>query len=402
MSRILHVVTGIILLALVLTINIAGAAEPEEMRADLNLSKTVSSAGPYAIDDEVTWAITLRNDGPANATNITLQEDLSQLTGLKNITADADRGEYNITTNVWSIDELDNSTSATLTLKTNFTVAGVKTNRITITGLNETDPVPGNNQAEAVVQFNTSGSIGQDEPLSANLVIRPTTLNLNSKGVFTVYLSLTGATFNTEERSKKPRVDYASSTLTCGGADMIRASVSGKDGGTLIAKFHRYDLENVTPGEGVKINCSGTLVVNGNAVNVQGNDTIRVIGEKKGLDNILSRLWKFLGIEKDDIEINESEDGNITVTFSLDPDNFKNSGQIKKTLKKQDNKSDMGEGNEIAVSEQTRNREENQVKNNGDDKQNREKNTDNKSDKGNKGEDKRNDESPGKSAGKKN
>ncbi|MFY9800654.1 MAG: DUF11 domain-containing protein [Methanoregula sp.] len=374
---------------------------PLEQESDLNVSKTVSSAGPYAIDDEVTWAITLRNDGPANATNITLQEDISQLTGLKNITAVSDRGIYNTTTNIWSIDELDNATSATLTIKTNFTAAGVKTNRISITGLNETDPVPGNNQAEAVVQFNTSGSMDEDEPLSANLVIRPTTLNLNSKGVFTVYISLTGATFNTAEGGKKPRVDYASSTLTCGGADMIRASVSAKDGGTLIAKFHRSDLENVTPGEGVKINCSGALVVNGNTVNIQGNDTIRVIGEKKGLDKMLSRLWKFLGIEKDDIEINESEDGNMTVTFSLNPDNFRNSGQIKKILK-QDNKSDRGEGNEIAVSEQTQIREENQVKNNGDDKQNREKNTDNKSDKDNKAKDKRNDESAGKSAGKKN
>jgi uncharacterized repeat protein (TIGR01451 family) len=394
-------ITGAILLVLVFNTGIAAASEGEETHADLNVSKVVSSPGPYTFNDEVTWVVTLTNNGPANATSIMLQEDISQLTGLKNLTTDTDRGIYNTTTNTWSIDELDNATSATLTIKTNFTAAGVKTNRITITGLNETDPVPDNNQAEAVVQFNTSGSMDEDEPLSANLVIRPTTLDINSKGVFTVYITLTGVTFNTAEGGKKPRVDYANSTLTCGGADMIRASVSAKDGGTLIAKFHRSDLENVTPGEGGKINCSGALVVNGNTVNVQGNDTIRVIGEKKGLDNILSRLWKFLGIEKDDIEINESEDGNITVTFSLNPDNFKNSGQIKKILK-QDNKSDRGEGNEIAVSEQTQIREENQVKNNGDDKQNREKNIDNKSDKDNKGKDKRNDESAGKSAGKKN
>ncbi len=170
--------------------------------------------------------------------------------------------------------------------------------------------------------------------MSANLVIRPTTLNLNSKGVFTVYVSLAGAGFKSSEGSKKPRIDYANSSLTCSGADMVRASVSNKDGGTLIAKFHRYDLENVTPGDGVIINCSGTLKVDDQSVTVEGNDTIRVIGDKKGLDKILSRLWKFLGIEKDDIEINESEDGNVTVTFTLNPDNFKNSGQVKKLLKK--------------------------------------------------------------------
>ena len=117
---------------------------------------------------------------------------------------------------------------------------------------------------------------------------------------------------------------------------MIRASVSNKDGGTLIAKFHRYDLENVTSGNGVTINCSGTLVVNGKPINVEGSDTIRVIGEKKGLDKILSGLWKFLGVEKDDVTITEGEDGNITVTLSLNPDNFRNPGLAKKILKYED------------------------------------------------------------------
>ena len=402
MTRFVRMITAAILLALVFTMGIAAAAENDGSHADLNVSKVVSSTGPYAIDDEVLWAITLTNNGPANATNITLKEDISQLYGLKDITAKTSIGLYNNTTNVWRIDELKNATAATLNVRTNFTTAGVKTNRIKITGLNETDPEPDNNQAEAVVQFNTSGRIKKDEPLSAKLIIRPATLNLDSRGVFTVYVSLTEAGFKSAEGSRKPRIDYANSSLTCSGAEMIRASVSDKDGGTLIAKFHRYDLENVTPGDGVIINCSGTLKVDDTIVTVEGNDTIRVIGEKKGLDKILSRLWKFLGIEKNDIEINESGDGNITVMFTLNPDNFKSPGLAKKLFKNQDDEPDTQTVNETTSIDQTHGGKEISERNNGDNKQIRQKTAGDKPDTASSGSSKDDDDSQAKSNGKKN
>ena len=229
-------------------------------------------------------------------------------------------------------------------------------------------------------------------------MIKPTTLNLNSKGVFTVYVTIAGiAEKSPADQRNKPRFDENNSSLTCGEAEMIGASVSNKDGGTLIAKFHRYDLENVTSGNGVKINCSGTLVVNGKPVTIEGSDTIRVIGEKKGMDKILSGLWKFLGIEKDDISVNESEDGNITVTLSLNPDNFRNPGLAKKILKYEDNESATGTDNETRLSVETQ--KEDTVKNNGNSKQIRENDPNNKPGKGN--NNKNDDESDGKSNGKK-
>jgi hypothetical protein len=366
----------------------------------------VSSTGPYEIDDEVTWVVTVWNNGPGNATNITIAEDISYLAGLKNITAVAGFGKYNATTNIWNIDELKNASYTTLTLKTTFNTSGNKINKVNITALNETDPILNNNHAEATIPFNTSDIITPyiipDSPVSADLVIKPNTLNLKRKGVFTVYIFLTGTSWMSQnEKTNKPRIDYANSSLTCSGADMVRANVSKKDGGTLIAKFHRQDLENVTAGDGVRINCSGTFLVNGKTIPVEGSDTIRVIGEKKGLDKVLSRLWKFLGIEKDDVEITEGEDGNITVTLSLNPDSFKNYGQAKKILKINDNEPTTGAVNETAVSDQTRGGKEKTSKNNGDNKI-RETNADDKPDKGNKGSDKQDDEAPGKSNGKKN
>jgi len=367
-------------------------------QADLIITKTVTSGGTYNLQDNVTWVVTLQNKGPDNATNITVAEDLSGLTGLHDISASASLGTYNSMTNLWNITELKNATSATLTITTNFSTAGKKINRVAITSHNETDPRPDDNMANASVQYNTTESIPPAAPVSAKLVIKPTTLNLKSKGVFTVYVTLSGigGTPPADQRNK-PRIDYNNSSLTCSGAEMIRASVSDKDDGTLIAKFHRSDLENVTAGKGVKINCSGTLVVNGKPIAIEGSDTIRVIGEKKGLDKILSGLWKFLGVEKDDVTITDGEDGNITVTLSLNPDNFRNPGLVKKILKYEDNKSSKGTGNETRTSYEIQ--KENTIKNNGNSKQIRENNPDNKPEKGN--NNKNDDQSDGKSNGKK-
>jgi uncharacterized repeat protein (TIGR01451 family) len=349
---------------------------PPGLKADLTISKTVSSSGPYNLQDNVTWVVTLQNKGPDNATNITVAEDLSGLTGLHDVSASASLGTYNSMTNIWNITELKNATSATLTITTTFSTAGKKINRVAITALNETDPYPDDHSANATVQYNTTESIPPDVPVSATLVIKPTTLNLKSKGVFTVYVALAGiADTPSSDSRNKPRIDYNNSSLTCGGAEMIRASVSNKDSGTLIAKFHRSDLENISSGKGVKINCSGTLVVNGKPINIEGSDTIRVIGEKKGLDKILSGLWKFLGVEKDDVTITEGEDGNITVTLSLNPDNFRNSGLAKKILKYEDNQSASRTGNETGRSDEIQ--KEDTIKNNGNSKQIRENNPDN-------------------------
>ena len=81
MTRIFGMIIGAILLALVFSCGIVCAAEGGETHADLNISKVVSSTGPYKINDEVVWIVTVRNNGPANATNISIAEDISLLPG---------------------------------------------------------------------------------------------------------------------------------------------------------------------------------------------------------------------------------------------------------------------------------------------------------------------------------
>jgi len=399
MVRVHHIVSGIILLTLFLSVGIVGAAAGDT--ANLSVSKVVSPAAHYYTGQPVKWVVTLLNNGPAKATNISLAENITGLSGLSDISAVAEQGVYNSTSHIWNISKLDRAKSIHLTITTVFGTEGTKTNNVDIVHLEETSY--GNNHAEATVVINNAAAVIPDQPLKVNLAIRPNTLNLNSKGVFTVFVTLNGGdSLFPFDANRKSRIDFADSSLTCGGAEMIRASVSNKDGGTLIAKFHRQDLEDVTSGPGVQINCSGTLSVNGESVDVEGSDTIRVIGEKKGLDKIISGLMKYLGLEKDDIAVNETEDGNTTLLVTLNPDMFKNSGQVKKALRTADSDTPAGAGNAQNAADKNSDQKQNTVKNNGKDKNIQENNAGDNPDKGNKNTNKGNDASNGKSNGKKN
>ena len=116
-----RIVKGCILLALIFMVSIVSAAEPQ---ADLNVTKVVSSTGPYAINDSVTWVVTVSNNGPDDATNVILKEDISQLSGHRDITVEVDDGTYDDATGTWTIPTLANASSASLTLVTNFSTNG--------------------------------------------------------------------------------------------------------------------------------------------------------------------------------------------------------------------------------------------------------------------------------------
>ncbi len=405
MTKLRNSISGIFLLTLVLMVGPVCAAVTD---ANLSVSKVVSSAAPFETGQPVTWNVTILNNGPADATNISLAEHLSGFSGQVDMSGTADLGTYNSTSRIWNISQLNNATSAHLTIITVFSTAGQQKNNVDIISLDQTNQ--GNTHADAIIPvINNAGAVIPDQPLKVSLEIKPTTLNLNSKGVFTVFITLSGedSPFPTGLDSK-PRIDFGNSSLTCGGAELVRASTSNKDGGTLIAKFHRQDLENVTSGSGVQINCSGTLSVNGQSIDVAGSDTIRVIGEKKGLDKFISGLMKYLGLEKEDIAVNETGDGNTTLSVTLNSNDFKNNGQMKKAIRTQDTAS-SGNGKVQNTADTNGGKQKNTEKNTGKDKNTNGKDTSiqngnagSNSDNGNKNTDKGSDSSNGKSNGKKN
>jgi len=403
MTKLRNIASGIFLLTLVLIVGSVCAAD-----ANLSVSKVVKSSAPFETGQPVTWDVTILNNGPADATNISLAEDLSGFSGQVDMSGTADIGTYDSATRIWNISRLNYTESAHLSIITVFSSSGQQTNNVKVLGLDQTNQ--GNTHAQAIIPvINNAGAVIPDQPLKVNLQIKPNTLNLNSKGVFTVFITLSeGDSAFPTDLDSKPRIDFGNSSLTCGGAELVRASTSNKDGGTLIAKFHRQDLENVTSGAGVQINCSGTLSVNGQSIDVAGSDTIRVIGEKKGLDKFISGLMKYLGLEKEDIALNETGDGNTTLSVTLNSNDFKNNGQMKKALKTQDTAS-SGNGKVQNTADTNGGKQKNTEKNTGKDKNTNGKDTSiqngnagSNSDNGNKNTDIGSDSSNGKSNGKKN
>ena len=106
-------------------------------------------------------------------------------------------------------------------------------------------------------------------PITATVRIEPETLNLNSKGVLTAFITL-------PEGLNVADIDL--DTVECEGAPAVRGHVAG--GHTFIAKFNRQDLVDVPTGDEVTLTVTGKLVT---GTPFAGSDTIRVIdkGGKK-------------------------------------------------------------------------------------------------------------------------
>ena len=97
---------------------------------DLNISKTVSDE--FIIKgDNVTFTVVVSNAGNGtNATNVEIRDAVPD--GLELLDADASLGDYNSTSNVWSIDKLVNGENATLTLTFKTTEFGEFNNTVKV------------------------------------------------------------------------------------------------------------------------------------------------------------------------------------------------------------------------------------------------------------------------------
>ena len=104
------------------------------------------------------------------------------------------------------------------------------------------------------------------EEIEATVTIKPESLNLTSRGVFTAFITLPEG-YDVS--------DINVGTLVCEGAPVVRGKVAG---GKLIAKFDRQDLgDDVLIGEAVLFTVTGELT---DGTPFEGSDTIRVM--KKG------------------------------------------------------------------------------------------------------------------------
>ncbi len=96
--------------------------------ADLEIKKTVNNSNPK-LNDLISWKITVKNNGPNDATNIKVKDILPS--GLIYESSYSAKGNYS--NSVWNIDYLNNNEIATLTIITKVNKTGLITNNVNIT-----------------------------------------------------------------------------------------------------------------------------------------------------------------------------------------------------------------------------------------------------------------------------
>jgi large repetitive protein len=112
--------------------------------ADLRLAKT-ASATTLAVGEQVTFTVTVTNDGPDQATGVEVLDLLPA--GLTFVGSTQTQGTYNSGTGVWDVGTLASGASATLTLTATLSATSPVTNTAEVSASDQFDPdsTPGNN-----------------------------------------------------------------------------------------------------------------------------------------------------------------------------------------------------------------------------------------------------------------
>jgi uncharacterized repeat protein (TIGR01451 family) len=118
---------------------------------DLALSKSVDNGTPIE-NDTIVYTISATNNGPDNATGVSISDSLPG--GVTFVTYSATQGVYTQATGLWDVGALNNLANATLTITATVDVgtAGTTINNIaTVNAVDQTDTNAGNDTANASI-----------------------------------------------------------------------------------------------------------------------------------------------------------------------------------------------------------------------------------------------------------
>jgi len=125
--------------------------------ANLAVTKTVDKS-TASVGDTITYTITLTNNGPSDATGVSVTDAIPS--ELNFVSATSTTGSYSTTTGMWTIGDLMNSSSTVLTLSATIK-SGNEGKTITNTSIvsgTQTDPVSSDNTSSADVKVNDTPS----------------------------------------------------------------------------------------------------------------------------------------------------------------------------------------------------------------------------------------------------
>src|SRR5690606_25748630 len=115
---------------------------PVIQRTDLSIVKTVSNFQPY-VGDNIEFTLTVTNNGPSDATGVLVTDELPD--GYTYVSSSASVGTYNPATDLWTIGDMEDGETATLTIVATVLATGDYINYASVTG-DEDDPDLTNNE----------------------------------------------------------------------------------------------------------------------------------------------------------------------------------------------------------------------------------------------------------------
>ena len=220
--------------------------------ADLALGKTVSDATPN-VGDQVTFTVTLTNNGPDPANGVEVTDLLPA--GLTFVSATPSQGTYTPASGVWAVGTVAVGTPQTLLIVATVVSPSAQTNTATITASDQADPTPDNNTASAT-----------ETPQLADLALTKTvsdaTPNVGDQVTFTVTLTNGGPDAAT---------GVAVTDLLPAGLTFASATPSQ---GTYDAASGLWDVGTVAPGSPQTLPIVAT-VVSPSALDEHGGDLRR-------------------------------------------------------------------------------------------------------------------------------
>jgi hypothetical protein len=315
----------------------------------LTLNKTVVGAQEVKPGENITWLIKLTNSNDTTDYGVNVTEKVPERCTIKSNVSS--KGTF--TGNVWNL-TLDNDSYETLQINMSCSQAcgsGIVTNIVNITA---PEILPG----DIASDYNASAEVVVNATECENITVRPVTLNLKSKGVLTAFFTINGQTSSSDnieevadEDSSGVRIDRAISTLTCNGVVANKILFSMKDGGTIIGKFQRQTVSMKEEDNMYSLNCEGSVhLSDGRTIIINGNSTVKVIhADDMSETSFFYRILQFLGLSPADLKTGDTASDGVTTTPTINPDEVKNLGQLKKLIQNQNlgnEKNDMGVGPE--------------------------------------------------------
>ncbi len=164
------------------TANNSASATESPQQADLALTKTVSDATPN-VGDQITFTVTLTNNGPDDATGVQVTDVLP--TGLAIVSATPSQGTYDNLSGLWTVGTVTPVTPQTLSILATVEGPDAQTNTANVSDSDQFDPNTANNSASAT-------ETPQQADLALTKVVDNATPNVGDQITFTITLTNNG------------------------------------------------------------------------------------------------------------------------------------------------------------------------------------------------------------------